>query len=357
MSHRLRVLVGGMVAGDPNQGGAAWAILQYVLGLRRLGHYVYLAEPIDHPSEETRTYFDAVMKSFGVNGELMTEARQLRGFDIALNISGMLGAETIESIPRRVYLDLDPAFNQLWHEAGIDRGLDGHTHFVTLGQAIGSAECTVPTHGRSWIATLPPVVLEDWLPVDEIKTNALTTVGNFRGYGSIDRDGVHYGQKVHSLRMLIGLPRRTRERFVLAMAVHPDEQRDLAALAENGWELVDPVDVAGTPQAYRTFVQGSRGEIGVAKSGYVVSRCGWFSDRSACYLASGRPVVAQDTGFSNFVPVGEGLLAFDDEDGAVAAIEEIRHDYPRHARAASQLAKEYFDSDLVLMRILEQLES
>jgi len=346
-----------MVAGDPHQGGAAWAVLQYVLGLKRLGLEVQLVESVNDPSEETRAYFDAVIKSFGVNGELMTEARQLRDFDVVLNISGMLAAETIESIPRRVYLDLDPAFNQLWHEAGIDRGLDGHTHFVTLGQAIGRAECTVPTHGRPWIPTLPPVVLEDWPRADGIVTAALTTVGNFRGYGSVDRGGVHYGQKVHSLRKLIGLPQRTRERFVLAMAVHPDEQRDLAALAENGWELVDPVVAAGTPEAYQAFVQGSRGEIGIAKSGYVVSRCGWFSDRSACYLASGRPVVAQDTGFSSFIPVGEGLLVFDDEDGAVAAIDEIGRDYPRHARAARELAKEYFDSDLVLATLLERLAS
>jgi hypothetical protein len=190
-----------------------------------------------------------------------------------------------------------------------------------------------------------------------ITTNALTTVGNFRGYGSIDRDGVHYGQKAHSLRTLMGLPRRTRERFVLAMAVHPDEQRDLAALAQNGWELVDPALAAGTPDAYQEFVRGSRGEIGIAKSGYVVSRCGWFSDRSACYLASGRPVVAQDTGFSSFIPVGEGLLVFDDEDGAVAAIEELGRDYPLHALAARELAKKYFDSDRVLTSLLERLAS
>lgn len=357
MSQRLRVLVGGKVAGDPQQGGATWAVLQYVLGLKRLGHEVQLVEPVNDPSEETRAYFDSVVRSFGLNGELVTDARPLRDFDVVLNISGMIAADAITSIPRRVYLDLDPAFNQLWHDEGIDRGLDGHTHFVTLGQAIGHAECKVPTHGRSWIPTLPPVVLESWPLAEGIATRALTTVGNFRGYGSIDRDGVHYGQKVHSLRTLIRLPRRTRERFVLAMAVHPDEQRDLAALAENGWELVDPVVAAGTPEAYHAFVQGSRGEIGIAKSGYVVSRCGWFSDRSACYLASGRPVVAQDTGFSSFLPVGEGLLAFDDEDGAVAAVEELGRDYPRHARAAWELAQEYFDSDRVLTSLLERLAS
>jgi len=343
-----------MVAGNPDQGGAAWAVLQYVLGLLHLGHKVQLVEPIHSPSDETRAYFDAVTKQFALNSELMTEARHFRNFDVVLNISGMLSVESISSIRRRVYLDLDPAFNQLWHADGIDRGLDGHTHYFTVGQAIGRPECTVPTLGRSWIPTLPPVVLEHWPRADVAATTGLTTVGNLRGYGSIDRNGIHYGQKVHSLRMLMGLPRRTGQRFVLAMAVHRDEQRDLKALAENGWELVDPVGVAGTPDAYQAFIQASRAEIGIAKSGYVVSRCGWFSDRSACYLASGRPVVAQDTGFSNFLPVGEGLLAFNDEDDAVAAVDAIGRDYSRHARAARHLAETYFDSDTVLATLLEQ---
>jgi hypothetical protein len=357
VSERLRVLVAGMVAGDPNQGGAAWAVLQYVLGLRRLGHHVYLVEPVEKPSDETRDYFDAVVKPFGVDGELLTEPRQLEGFDVVLNISGMLVPDVIKSVPLRVYLDLDPAFNQFWQEDGINRGLEGHTHFATVGLAIGLDGCKVPTLGRTWIPTLPPVVLDEWPRANGIAMDALTTVGNFRGYGSIERAGVHYGQKVHSLRRLIGLPGRTHERFVLAMTVHPDEQRDLAALEANGWELIDPTAAAGTPAAYRDFIRGSRAEIGIAKAGYVASRCGWFSDRSACYLASGRPVVAQDTGFSSFLPVGEGLLAFDDEDGAVSAIEELRGEYPRHARAAWELAKEYFDSDRVLTKLLEQLAS
>src|SRR6266478_9248051 len=129
----------------------------------------------------------------------------------------------------------------------------------------------------------------------------------------------------------MALPHRTHERFVPAMTVHPEARQDLAVLSSSGWEWIDPIPAAGTPDAYRDFVAGSRAEIGIAKSGYVVSRCGWFSDRSACYLASGRPVMAQDTGFSQFVPVGEGLLAFDDEDGAVRAVNELTRDYPRHA--------------------------
>ncbi len=314
--------------GELGQGGAVWAVRQYVLGLRRLGHTVRV---VDH------------------------DERLPRDFDAAFNTSGLLAPESIAAIPIRIYLDLDPAFNQLWQEDGIDRRFEGHTHFVTLGQAIGTDSCDVPTHGRSWIGTLPPVVLDEWPVAQGIEIDALTTVANLRAYGSVERDSVLYGQKVHSLRRLLELPRLTDERFVLAMQGHPDERRDLDALAANGWELVDPSVVAGTPDAYRTFIQGSRAEIGIAKSGYIESRCGWFSDRSACYLASGRPVVAQDTGFSSFVPTGEGLLPFDDEDGARSAIDELRGDYARHASAARELAAGYFDSDRVLAGLLEQV--
>jgi hypothetical protein len=139
------------------------------------------------------------------------------------------------------------------------------------------------------------------------------------------------------------------------MAIHPDERKDLAALAENGWELLDPAQVAGTPNDYRQFIRGSWAEFGIAKSGYVVSRCGWFSDRSVCYLASGRPVIAQETGFSRYLPTGEGLFAFENSGQVLAAVEELRRDYRRHARAARAVAEDYFDSDKVLTRLLERV--
>ena len=365
---RLRVLVSGMVAGDPHQGGATWAILQYVLGLRRLECEVVLVEPVDAVTAESAAYFDDVRAEFGLDRSalLLRGSREAVGMDYAdlrdyarradvlLNVSGMLRDEAlVESIPARVYLDLDPAFNQLWHEVeGIDVGLAGHTHFVTVGQAIGTSGCAVPTCGVEWIGTLQPVVLERWPVAGELEHDALTTVGNWRGYGSIEHDGVFYGQKAHSLRELYALPELSGERFVLALAIHTDERRDLEALAANGWELVDPVQAAGTPAAYQRFVQSSKAELGIAKSGYVASRCGWFSDRSACYLASGRPVVAQDTGFGAFLPTGEGLFAFRSADDVLAAIAELRRDYRKHAQAARALAEEHFDSDRVLARLL-----
>jgi hypothetical protein len=278
------------------------------------------------------------------------------GADLLVNISGILTDQQLtSSIPVRVYMDLDPAFNQFWQVSGIDMRFEGHTHFVTVGQAIGSHDCVVPTCGFEWIPTVPPVVLERWPQAERISHDAFTTVGNWRAYGSIEHEGVNYGQKVHSLRELIGLPIRTNARFLLALTIHPDETRDLEALEENGWELVDAAAVAGTPADYRTFIAGSRAELGITKSGYVLSRSGWFSDRSASYLASGRPVIAQETGFSRYLPTGEGLLSFQTEDDALAAVEEIERDYDRHSKAARALAQEHFDSDRVLARLVERV--
>ncbi|CAA9454864.1 MAG: hypothetical protein AVDCRST_MAG28-2288 [uncultured Rubrobacteraceae bacterium] len=142
---------------------------------------------------------------------------------------------------------------------------------------------------------------------------------------------------------------------MLALAIHPDEGEDLKALDDNGWRLIDPARVSSTPGDYQRFVRGSKAEFGIAKSGYVVARCGWFSDRSICYLASGRPVVAQETGFGRFLPTGEGLFAFETSDEALASIEALNRDYARHARAARAIAEDHFDSDKVLGRLLEKL--
>jgi hypothetical protein len=261
----------------------------------------------------------------------------------------------LEKIARRAYLDLDPAFVQCWHAQGIDMRLAGHTHFVTIGQAIGTAGCPVPTCGMTWIKTLQPVVLSHWPVAERISHNALTTVGNWRGYGSVEHQGVHYGQKAHSLRAFFDLPTRTVEKFLLAMAIHPEETADLAELDRHGWQRVDPGEVASSPRLYQEFIGGSKGEFGIAKSGYVLSRCGWFSDRSVCYLASGRPVLAQQTGFAEVLPTGKGLFAFSSMDDVLAAIDAMNRDYPLHSQAARDIAIEYFASDKVLGRLLHQL--
>jgi hypothetical protein len=366
----VRIVVGAMLAGVPRQGGATWAALQWVLGLRRLGHDVVVAETVDDLA--AAPWLGRVAREFGLEHDAalvrrrdgatagMTRDELLRraaGADLLLNLGGRLEDEDVlECIPRRAYVDLDPAFTQLWHAAeGVDLGLGRHDRFVTLGWALGAADCPLPTCGRAWIRTLPPVVLRHW-PVARIAADqALTTVGHWRSYGSVTHRGVHYGQRAHALRPLIGLPARAAVPLRPALGIHRGERADLAALRGNGWQLLDPDAVAATPSAYRDFVQGSWAELGIAKLGYVASRCGWFSDRSACYLASGRPVIAQDTGFGAALPVGDGLLAFSDEDGAVAAIERVRGDYGHHRAAARRIAEDLLDSDVVLGRLLEEL--
>ncbi|MFM9058056.1 MAG: hypothetical protein ACKOSQ_02825 [Planctomycetaceae bacterium] len=379
---RLSILVAGMVAAQPGQGGAAWGILQYVLGLRALGHEVTLVDPATVPAgtsdptfvaSEAAAYFRRLVADFGLadsaallragttvtvglpHDALVARARRA---DLLLNVSGMLrDASLVEPIPRRAFLDLDPAFNQMWHAQGIDMGFDRHTHLVTIGWNIGQPGCSVPTCGRAWITTPQPVVLDHWPVADRIEHAGLTTVANWRSYGSVTHEGVFHGQKAHAWRALFDLPRRTAEPCLPALAIHPDEAADLAALRDHGWRLLDPAALCATPHDYRRFVQGSKAELAIAKQGYVLSRCGWFSDRSVCYLASGRPVIAHDTGFTSRLPIGTGLFAFTSVDDAAAAAAEIAADYPAHRRAARGIAEEFFDSRIVLPALLDRLGS
>lgn len=371
----MSIVVSGMLAGVPRQGGATWSVLQYVLGLGRLGHEVVFVEPADGAGgagSPVSRYFAEVCEEFGLlgraalidpdggeaiglsRGELLSAAK---GADLLLNLSGSLrDQELLDAISVRAFVDIDPVFTQLWHAGdGIDMGFSRHNRFVTIGQAIGSPGCDVPTCGHVWITTPQPVVLEHWPVADGVERDALTTIGHWRSYGRVEHEGVHYGQKAHSVRELIDLPSRSEKSLELALGIHPDEVDDLESLRANGWRLLDPDAVAGTPARYHDFVAGSWAELGIAKGGYVTGASGWFSDRSVCYLASGRPVVAQDTGFAPFVPTGEGLLAFSTGDEAVEAIAEVGGDYERHRRGARALAEEVFDSDRVLTRLLECL--
>lgn len=377
----LTIVFSGMVAADPEQGGATWAVLQYVLGLRSLGHDVYVVEPLPSSARQNdsetysrqASYFRKVISDFGLQrkasllmpgqGERDTVGMPYhavrdvcRDADIVLNVSGMLtDAELLGHAAIRVYIDLDPAFVQLWAAQGIEMRMEGHTHFVTVGLALGGSECRVPTCGKRWITTKQPIVLSYWDTASDDEGDAFTTVGNWRGYGSVEMDGEFLGQKAHSMRQMFELPTMTSERIALAMSIHPDEKPDLESLRANGWNLVDPRQVANTPDRYQQFIRASKGELGIAKSGYVKSKCGWFSDRSVCYLASGRPVIAQDTGFSRHLPVGRGLLPYTNTHEAAEALNEVSRHYDAHRRAARQLAETHFDSDIVLPRLLTEL--
>jgi hypothetical protein len=378
-SSRLSVIVTGMIAADPLQGGAAWAVLQYVLGLKQLGHDVCFVEPIA-PSKalgrpnlartEVAARFTRIVDAFGLSesaallleGTTETVGVDYRALlraavraDVLINTSGLLTDPALLSlVDRRVFLDLDPGFNQAWHCEGIDRHFDTHTHFATVGLAMGRPECRVPTCGKTWITTMPPVVLRQWPIATRTTRRAFTTVANWRSYGSLNHAGIFFGQKAHALRPLMDLPQRTRHEFALALTIHPSEP-DVSALHTHRWRLLDPQQAAGTPARYRQFVRGSHAEFGIAKSGYVASRSGWFSDRSACYLACGRPVLAHDTGFDVALPTGEGLFSFSNATDVIAGIDKIEGDYARHRKGARTLAETYFDSDRVLTRLLDRV--
>lgn len=370
----LSIAIAGMVAGQPRQGGAAWAVLQYVLGCRDLGHEVTLVEPVRDLAPGMEAAVAALGEEFGLRGRVALVAERggatlgmprealvarLRGADVLFNISGMLREEElISTIPRRVFLDLDPLFNQVWHLQGADMGFARHTHFATIALNIGRPECTVPTCGRAWITTPQPVCLDRWPVADGPPTHdGLTTVGHWRSYGSVTHEGVFHGQKAHAWRTAMEIPRLVAKPCLPALAIHADEVADLAALREHGWRLLDPAEACGTPADYRRFVQGSWAELGIAKSGYVISRSGWFSDRSVCYLASGRPVIAHDTGFPAHLPVGEGLFAFSTAADVPSAVASIAADYARHRRAARALAESRFDSRRVLPTLLDKVLS
>jgi hypothetical protein len=376
------IVVAGSLAQKPRQGGHTWVFLQYLLGFRRLGWDVLFVDRLTSEqcvdascrrcppaaSANVRHVAD-VMARFGLAGSyavLLDDGSTIglprravlehaRRSALLLNVMGFLADEEIlGAAPRRVFLDIDPGFPQMWAALGLADPFRGHDAFVTIGENIGAADCEIPTCGLDWITTPQPVVLDQW-PAHG-GGERFTSVASWRGaYGPVEYRGKTYGLRVHEFRRFVTLPRLTGEPFELALDIHPSEVRDLALLDEHGWSLRDPVAVAGDPWAYRSYIQGSRAELVVAKNMYVRARSGWLSDRSLCYLASGKPVVAQDTGFSRLYPTGEGLLAFSTLDEAVGGVRQVTREYDRHAEAARRLAEEHFDSDVVLGRLLARL--
>jgi hypothetical protein len=370
---RGSILVGGAVAQKPRSGGHAWVFLQYLLGFQRLGFDVLFVDRLEADMDEAGVaWLDEVMRGAGLEdsysllrtGEVEPLAGRsrrdvvefARAADFFLNVMGYVDDEEIlAAARRRVFLDIDPGFGQMWCALGLHDLFAGHDVFVTVGERVGADDCTVPTCGLDWIGTRPPVVLDRW-PAQEDAGSRYTSVATWRGpFAPIEYEGHTYGLRVHEFRRVISLPRLTGRPFELALDIHPNETSDLELLHENGWMLVDPAVVAGSLDAYRSYVQASRAELMVAKGMYVDTRGGWFSDRSACYLASGRPVIAQDTGLDGLYPLGAGLLAFSTVDEAAAAVDEVEGDYARHARAARRIAEESLDSDVVLERLLGRL--
>jgi len=379
----LRVAVAGGLARHPiGAGGYAWVFLQYVLGFRALGAEVRYVEHVDakdciddawqpapFADSANAAAFRATLARHGLDGSLLQQdgdgaigasRAELRDWvataDLFVNLSGRWHLrDVMDAARRRVYVDLDPGFTQIWQAAyGSDMNLAGHDAWVTVGLNVGRPDCPVPTLDRHWHPLPPPVLLEAWQPVAE-RQPAYTTVADWRGYSPIEWQGVWYKQKADEFLRLIDLPRRVPVPLEICLAIHPDEPA-LPEIRAGGWLLSDPRVEAADDETYRRYLRRSRGEFSVAKHGYVVGRTGWVSDRTACYLAAGRPAVVQDTGLGRDLPLGEGLLAFADGDGAVAALAAVERDYDRHAAAARALAAEHFDARRVLQRLLEIAE-
>jgi hypothetical protein len=364
-------VVAGALANKPGSGGEAWVRLNWALGLHRLGFRVLFVEQLStpEPGRSAVEYFEAVTTRFGLDDaallhgadtvagisiEAVREAAH--GAELFVNLSGNLRDLTlVDGCRRKVYVDLDPGYTQFWHANGIDVGLAGHDHYVTVGARIGDADCAVPTSGFDWQPVAPPVVLDQW-PVAATAAGRFTTVATWRGaYGRAEYNGHVYGLKAHEFRRMRDLPRRSPFVFELALAIDPADEADRAELVDAGWQLVRPDDIASGPERFRDYVRASSAEFSIAQGIYVETQCGWFSDRTAAYLAAGKPVLLQDTGFADAYRSSKGVVSFRTLEEAVAGAAEIVSDYPEHCRAARRLAEEYFDSDIVLGRLLEHV--
>ncbi|MGH7556631.1 MAG: glycosyltransferase [Gemmatimonadota bacterium] len=377
------MIVAGSLAQRPFHGGHAWVLTNLVRGLARLGRDVVFVDRLEPSMYVDRAgrraelptlnvaYFERVMRSFEVSRYCLLDAKGgvLAGMDrkqllriadrsdAVIDIMGFLrDPEVLDRVDRRVFFDIDPGFWQMWRENGHPIRFEDHDTFVTIGENIGEPGCTIPTCHLPWVTTPLAVVLDDWEPIPD-PGKAFTSVVSWRGpFGPIEHNGRTYGLRVHEFRKFFELPQRTGEHFELALEIDPEDERDRAVLETNGWVLTDPVREAGDPWRYREYIRRSKAEFMVAKNIYVDTLSGWFSDRSICYLASGKPVLAQDTGLRDRYPNGEGLLFFSTLDEAAEAVEDIASDYARHSRAARAIAEENFDSDKVLSRLLDRLE-
>ena len=363
-------------------GGHILCQLHYLAGLRRLGYEVIFVEHYGWPyscyNPQAGEMTDdpafgigqvrPLLESVGVtrwcyadaaghwHGLTRAELRDLcRTATVLISAASTTWFEEFAECRQRVFLDLDPGFTQFGLSptpvpscAGYAAPYDFQFHF-TYGERIGQPDCPIPTHGFHWRPLRQPIVF-DLLPVRFAPAaTRFTTVMSWSSRKIITYNGESYGQKDIEFRRIIHLPQRLGPIFEIALA-GPNPPR--AEIAAAGWQIVAPLRVTATVDAYREYLGQSRGEFSVAVNLEVKSRSGWFSDRSAAYLATGKPVVVQDTGFSEILPCGEGLFAFRTEDDAVAAIGQINADYPRHCRAARAIAEQYFDSDRVLGEML-----
>ena len=383
----MKAVVTGMIATYP-VGGVVWDYGQYALGLERLGFEVYYLEdtgwqaydPIrgEYGDDYTRgvQFLEQSLASLspslahrwhvrGMDGrtygmDALAFERVVAEADLFLNVSGgTLLREAYMACPRKVLIDTDPGWNHFVNYPKWDanpgwqgsHGYRAHDFFFTYAERLGKPDCALPGLGLVWQPTRPPVVMNCWKPQAPATTwTTVMTWDNFRK--PIHDQGRTYGTKELEFARIETLPQQTRTPLQIAVGGHGAPRERWQQL---GWSVVDSHAMSTTAEVYRSYIEQSRGEFSVAKNVYVATRCGWFSCRSVCYLASGRPVVVQDTGFSEVIPTGQGLWAFSTLDEAAQAIAEVERDYAGHQRAARALAATHFDSAIVLGELLERI--
>jgi hypothetical protein len=378
---RLRIIVLGYVVRGP-LGGMVWSNLQYLMGLGELGHEVYFVEDSnDYPScyDPVRDVVDTdptyglgfatrAFRRIALDGRwAYWDAHTSRWLgpcaeriadicataDLLLNLCGVNPLRPwLETIPVRVFVDEDPAFTQIRHltDPGARALALRHTAFFSFAQNIGQSGCAVPDDGLPWEATRQPVVLDALATTPGPHRGKFTTVMLWDSYPAPTYAGVRYGMKSDSFAPYLDLPAKAGRVFELAVG-SATAPRDF--LRERGWMVRDSRRPTRDVPTYQRYIQRSKAEWSVAKHGYVVSRSGWFSERSTAYLAAGRPVLLQETGFSDWLPTGAGVVSFISPGDVLAGVEAINTRYEFHCKSARALAEEYFDSRKVLTRLIE----
>lgn len=374
----LRIVCSGYIVRYP-LGGLTWHHLQYLTGLHQLGHEVTFLEHYGWPSSCYDPAADAMTDdpSYGI-GYLLDllsasgidakwcyigadgtyhgmSAAELdaacRDSDLYLNLSNINWTPELERCRRRALVDTDPVFTQIGAH-GMGGPFSEYHSLFTFGENVHLPGCDMPTAGVRWLPTRQPVVLSQWPVAPGVPGGPFTTVSSWSPLGERTFEGKIYGMKDREFVPFFDLPRQLNQPMEIALTTAPEEIE--VRLKDGGWRLVPAIQATRDPWIYQRYLQASRAEFAVAKHGYVVTRCGWFSERSSSYLATGRPIVVEDTGFSDWMQTGRGAIAFRHPDEVPAAIDDINSRYEAHCRAARELAEEYFDARKVLGSLIER---
>ncbi|MDB5121552.1 MAG: hypothetical protein JWN56_2770 [Sphingobacteriales bacterium] len=404
----MRIIVTGLIAQHYTLGGVTWDYLQYLIGLKQLGHEVYYFEDsgewpytldggttgndwVAKNCDKNINYLKKVLNRYGLGESWayffpikskwygLTDHKRktiIKTADLLLNVSGALvEPEKYHSIKKLIYIDSDPGFTQIKLKLGEDefskRVAAHHVHF-SFGETISDAFSNLD---YDWKPTRSPILLSEWIP-SKTKGNIYSTIMNWTSYKPLHYDGKCYNQKDMEFIKFLKLPTRLKNisfEVALSKLQHKNWQTFISQsitgaknqsnllfnhptdlLSYYGWQLVNPEEKCNNIDSYRDYILSSKGEWSVSKGGYVVSNSGWFSCRSACYLAAGKPVIVQNTGFDRVLPVGVGILQFSTLEEAIDAVNNVETNYSTHSKRAREIAVEYFNSDKVLQHLLDR---